>query len=307
MRLLTIVGTRPELIRLCDWEKEIIFTGQHYDYELSGRFIKRLYLTIHYLPDNINHEDTDDLVKHIQIKLKELERIDCIIVHGDTRSALAGALASHQLGIKLAHTEAGVRCYDPNLLEEKYRKTIDHLADFNFCPVPSAVENLMREGITEGVYFVGDILYDKFLKTHKHKNFVFVTIHRRENIENEERLRLLIDNLKQYNYVFFPIHPHTYKCLNKFNIEIPDNITLLSPLDYEKTLYHIRNAKLILTDSGGIEREAFWSGTPCKVLRDKSEWEGYTKAFGEGNAGDKIYQILKERINAIDKFGLSDI
>lgn len=310
-KILTIVGTRPELIRLCDWEKEIIFTGQHFSYEMGQRFLsdkfKDQLKAIYYLPYDINHSDVDTLVREIKLKLKnpfyegagginkELNP-DCILVHGDTRSALAGARVAKDLNILLAHTEAGVRCFE-DTVEEKIRKEIDHLSNYNFCPVPIAVEYLKREGITEGVYFTGDILYDRFLKHQKEDSwdFVFVTIHRFENIENKERLKLLIDNLAQYKTVIFPIHPHTQECLDKFGIKLPSNVLVKSPLDYDETLKFIKDCKLVLTDSGGIEREAFWLGKPCKVLRENTEWKSCTEMFGKGNAGEIIKNILDEK------------
>jgi UDP-N-acetylglucosamine 2-epimerase len=302
MKYLTIIGTRPEIIRLCDWEKEILFTGQHFNYEMGERFLSDLQhpytdecRTIHYLSYDIDHSDIEVIAKEGKKKVKEIKP-DCIIVHGDTRSALAGARIAHDLKILLAHTEAGVRAKDETI-EQIYRREIDYLSNYNFCPVPNAVDFLRDEGINEGVYFIGDTLYDKFLRKHCKDSwdFVFVTIHRKENIEDRNRLQSLIDNLTQYKNVIFPIHPHTQECLDKFGIELSSNIIKKPPLTYEETLNFIRDAKLILTDSGGIQREAFWSGTPCKVLRPSSEWGYYTTCFGDGNAGAKMLEILETK------------
>jgi UDP-GlcNAc3NAcA epimerase len=311
MRTLTILGTRPELIRICDWEKEILFTGQHFSYEMGQKFLtdaskdNRIF---YYLPSNINHSDVDVLIKEIKKVIKfpfyenagEIQKEikpDYIIVHGDTRSALAGARVAKDFGIKLVHTESGVRCYQ-DTIEESIRKEIDILSDFNFCPIPDAIDNLKKEGITKGVYFSGDILYDRFLKHHIDNSwdFVFVTIHRFENIENKERLSYLIESLKKYKNVVFPVHPHTEECLDKFGITLPPNVLKLDPLDYDKTLRYIRDAKLVITDSGGLERESFWSGTPCEVLRNGSEWRKATSLFGNGNAGENIRKVLYEAL-----------
>ena len=300
-RIVTVVGTRPEIIRLCDWEQEVIFTGQHNDFKMGQQFLTEfsnsninLKKKVHHLPHNINHSDIDVIVLNIEKKLKEIGYPDIILVHGDTRSALAGALAGHNCKIIIAHTEAGVRCSDETI-EQRYRKQIDNLAHYNFCPVPIAVEYLAKEHITKGVYYVGDILYDSFLKKRSTWNYVFVTIHRRENILNEKKLKTLIDSLEAYPQVILPLHPHTKKQLAEFNIKLPKNVIVLEPLTHKETLRYIKDAELVLTDSGGVQREAFWSGTPCKMARKATEWGFYTSslgAFGDGKAGDKVYKIL---------------
>lgn len=280
--------------------------GQQFLTSLSQNYKDESRLNIQYLPYGIDHSSVDVITKEIKDKISSGEAIedhdnllnskiprpDVVIVHGDTRSALAGARAARDLNIILAHVEAGVRSFNNEQVEEKIRIEIDHLSNYNFCPTPQAVNNLARVGMKDGVYFTGDIMYDRFVREREHKGFTFVTIHRQENIENEERLRLLIDNLKGYNWVIFPLHPHTNQCLAKFGITKPENVEVIPPLDHKQTLWHIRNAKQVLTDSGGIQREAFWSGTPCKVLRDFDEWSDYTQAFGDGHAGDKILDIL---------------
>jgi len=294
MRYLTICGTRPEIIKLCDWEDEIIFTGQHFSYDMGEKFLLNKKSTrVHFLPTDIDHSNIGVLTQQLEEKLVLLGS-DIIIVHGDTRSTLAGARAAHKLKMCLAHIESGVRCFR-DTVEETYRKEIDQLANYNFCPVPNAVEHLKKEGITEGVYFTGDILYDRFLENRECWDFVFVTIHRQENIENKDKLKQLIDSLKDYGYIIFPLHPHTRECLEKFKIDLPRNVVEMPPLGYEETLRYIKDAKLILTDSGGIQREAYWSGTPCKVARESTEWGYYTGAFGNGKAGDKIKEILDNR------------
>lgn len=296
MKIYTIIGTRPEIIRLCDWEKEIIFTGQHFDYQMGQRFITDLPKDkyIHYLDCNIDHSKIRVIVGKLIEKINEIGKPDCIIVHGDTRSAIAGALTAKKLKILLAHTEAGVRCYD-NTIEEIYRRKIDRISNYNFCPIPIAVNNLRKEGITQGVYFTGDILYDTFIKNRGCWDLVFVTIHRRENIENKDKLKLLIDSLAEYGHVIFPVHPHTRECLDKYNISLPRNVIVKEPLTYKETLQFIRDARLVLTDSGGIQREAFWSGTPCLLARRKTEWGYYTSSFGNGKAGEMIKALLDKK------------
>lgn len=294
MNTLSIVGTRPELIRLCDWEKRVVFTGQHFDHDMGEQFIDKT-KTIHYLPYNIDLNDTDELVRSTLKVLNTLDKPDVIISHGDTRSALASALVAQKLGILLAHTEAGVRCFE-DTVEEKIRKQIDHLANYNFTPIRLANEFLKREGITKGVYFTGDLLYDTFLKDGEKAKFIFCTLHRRENILDKERLTKLIDSLKPYPQVLFPVHPHTKKQLHKFGILLPSNVIPLNPLSHSQTLRYIRDAELVLTDSGGIQREAYWSGTPCRVARKRTEWGYVTNAFGGGKAGEIMLDILTRKL-----------
>ncbi len=306
LRIYTIIGTRPEIIRLCDWELDVLFVNQHKDYLMSQQFLtdfsnresaneKYLGMSRSIYPVLVEDEQNlGAIVEELKRKIEVLGKPDRIIVHGDTRTALAGALTASELKIILAHTESGVRC-DDETLEQYYRIEIDKLSNYNFCPVPIAVDNLAKEGIKDGVYYTGDTMYDRFVKDRRSWDFVFVTIHRRENILEKDRLQQLIDSLKEYDNVIFPVHPHTKKKMKEFGIEMPRNVITMLPLDRKKTLDYIRDAKLVLTDSGGVQREAFWLGTPCKVARKSTEWGYYTGAFGDGNAGDKILQILKDK------------
>ena len=291
---LTIVGTRPELIRLCDWEKRIVFTGQHKDNDMGEAFLDKRKV-IHHLPYTINHQDVDEMINPIVDLIQRIGKPDYIISHGDTRSALASALVAHKLNILLAHTEAGVRCF-MDTVEERIRKRIDHLSNYNFTPIKLANKFLDKEGIVEGVYFTGDLLYDTFLRDRLKHHFVFCTLHRRENILNKDRLTKLIDSLRQYKQVMFPIHPHTKKQLRRFGIILPANVVPLSPLGHSQTLRYIQDAELVLTDSGGIQREAHWLGTPCKVARKNTEWGYVIGAFGNGYAGDKMKDILTRKL-----------
>jgi UDP-N-acetylglucosamine 2-epimerase len=294
MNSLTIVGTRPELIRLCSWENRIVFTGQHKDHDMGEQFLDKT-KKIHYLPYNINHLEAEEMMRPIVDLIGRIGKPDYIISHGDTRSALTSALVAHKLDIILAHTEAGVRCFQ-DTVEERIRKRIDHLANYNFTPIPQANKLLEREGITQGVYYTGDLLYDTFLKNREKCRFVFVTIHRRENILDKQKLTALIDSLKHYPQVIFPVHPHTKQQLRRFGITLPGNVIPLSPLDHSQTLRYIQDAELVLTDSGGIQREAYWCGTPCKVARKQTEWGVATGQFGNGHAGDKMLDILTRKL-----------
>ena len=288
MKIITIIGTRPQFIKLIpDLGTILIDTGQHYDDEMSKNFISELGIK---KPDYSLGETSLSGMIYKLIPILKKEKPDLVIVYGDTRSTLAGAISAKELKIKLAHIEAGVRCYDNSLPEENNRKIVDHLSDYLFCPTEEAVANLHKEGIEKNVFFVGDVLYDRFLEYRSQGRYVLVTIHRQENV-NKERLQEIINSLKPYKKVVFPVHPRTRKCIEESGIKVPDNILLVAPFGYGESLRHIQSAELVITDSGGVQREAYWCGVPCQVLREKSEWKNYNP-YGDGTAGKQIKQIL---------------
>lgn len=292
LKTLSIIGTRPQILKLCPWEKNILYTNQHYDedmmqgLEVSGRRITFL-----------QRHDTNDPAKTAGLIREAVkDRPDVVIVHGDCFSTLAGALYAEGEGIPLAHIEAGPRCF-MDTPEEKIRKKVAKLATWHFCPTMEAVENLNREGITENVYLSGDLLYDKYLEDRC--PYTFCTVHRRENL-TRERLSVILYYISQYGTVLWPMHPHARKVIGEFGLEVPRNVSVLPPLDYKTTMHLIKGARQVITDSGGIERQAFFTGTPCHVFRQASEWESFTKTmsqFGNGSAGKTIYRILQGGIN----------
>ncbi len=359
MKIISVVGARPQFIKLAVLSKTlrkkhrelILHTGQHYADELSKIFFQELKIP---LPDfNLgigsgNHgQQTGRMLQGIEnILLKQ--NPDLVIVYGDTNSTLAGALATSKQNIPLAHVEAGLRSYKKSMPEEINRVVSDHLSDFLFCPTRTAVENLKKEGITKGVYLVGDVMYDSVLQNLKiarktssvikdlalkPNEFFLVTIHRSENTDEPKNLKKIIDILVSIKgRVIFPAHPRVIKFIKIYNLlkrlKSKKDLALIDPVSYWDMLILQENARFILTDSGGVQKEAFFLKTPCITLREETEWtetvkEGLnnvtglnlkkirdilkkeptikntkTHPFGDGKASQKISRIVSKEIHA---------
>jgi len=303
MTFCIITGTRPQIIKIQPIIKElisrkkpfkIIHTGQHYDYEMSKAFFKELKIS---RPDYNLGISTGSASSQLADMIKKLEKIiskinpKIIIVPGDTRSALGGALSANRLGVPLAHIEAGARSNDFELEEEINRRIIDHCSHFLFAPTKNCEKNLKKESVLGSIFNVGDTMYDiflkykKFLKLHKvhDENYVLMTIHRRQNILAKTQLKKIIHLTKEisnngYN-IIFPIHPHTKKQIKNFGISI-SHIDWIEPVNYSEMISLLSKARLLLTDSGGLQKEAFWSNTPCFTIRKSTEW---TETLAEKN------------------------
>jgi UDP-N-acetylglucosamine 2-epimerase len=219
------------------------------------------------------------------------ERPDRVLVYGDTNSTLAGALAAAKLHIPAAHVEAGLRSFNRRMPEEINRLVTDHIADLLFCPTKTAVENLRQEGVLRGIHQVGDVMYDcvltfapiaeqnsKILRelNLKPKGYFLATIHRAENTDDPARLKSLLDALFEINRrlgtVVWPVHPRTRKAMATHRLEKGDSLTLTAPLPYIDFQCLLANARCVLTDSGGLQKEAFFHKIPCLTLRDETEW-----------------------------------
>lgn len=354
-----VVGARPNFIKIAPLVREmkaqklsfeIVHTGQHYDFEMSQIFFKDLSLP---KPD-FNLEvgsgphgwQTGKIMERLEaLFLKRPPNL--VIVVGDVNSTLAGALVSAKLKIPIAHIEAGLRSFDREMPEEINRKLTDHLSTFLFCPTKTAVENLKREGIRKGVYLSGDVMYDAFLEGIKiaqkkskileklnlsSKNYFLATIHRAENTDKKENLKNIVEALCEIKNLVFPCHPRTEKYLKKYGLwkKAKKNLILIEPVGYIDMLWLEKNAKKILTDSGGVQKEAFFAKVPCITLRERTEWvetvrEGWNilvgtdkkkikkavenfdpkssprNVFGRGNSAKKIVKILSQKIK---KFNL---
>jgi UDP-N-acetylglucosamine 2-epimerase len=289
MRILIVVGTRPNIIKLAllykvmmkEFECVIVHTGQHYDKDMSDNFFDELELP----EPNYNLEVGSG--SHAQQTAKAMlslnpilveEKPDLVVVFGDTNASLSGALTAKKLKIPLAHIEAGVRCGDMTQPEELNRVIIDKIADLNFCPTRTAQDNLKAEAIT-GV-FTGDIMLDSFLHysnpVARDKNYVLVTIHREINTDSRERLITIFFALSSIKKsVEFPIHPRTLKMIKEFgiiNAKWFDQFQIIKPVSYLAMLTKIRKASLVITDSGGVQKEAYWAGTPCITLDNQTGW-----------------------------------
>ncbi len=327
MKIIDIVGARPQFIKLAPVLKEImkrddikevlIHTGQHYDYEMSDLFFDELDLK---RPDyhlgvgsGTHGYQTAEMIKKIEDVLIK-EEPDIVMVYGDTNSTLAGALASAKLHIKVAHVEAGLRSFNKRMPEEINRILTDHISDFLFCPTKQAVKNLKREGIEKGVYLTGDVMYDAIMiyikiaeknsyildkLSRKPKSYIVATIHRAENTDNRKRLFNILKGLDIVSQkicpVILPLHPRSMKKIKEYGVETK-YIKIVKPVSYLDMLILEKNAKVVITDSGGIQKEAFFFKVPCITLRDETEWvetvrSGWNKLV-KAEIKDIFYSIL---------------
>ena len=345
------------LKRYQDVQTAIIHTGQHYDKNMSEVFFRELQM-----PSPKYNLGVGSSTPGMQMgrMLSGIERVllkeepDFVVVFGDTNSTLAGALAAARLKYKtktltrkesyrypiIGHVEAGLRSYKKRMPEEINRTLTGHISDIHFCPSSCAVGNLRREGIVRNVYNVGDIMYDSLLYFIRKlapkqdlldklgllaRQYYLVTVHREENTDVLENLQKIIDILENLDLpVLFPIHPRTRKAIKALGIKF-SNIRLISPLSYLDMLVVEKSARLIITDSGGVQKEAFYLNVPCVVLRDESEWKellatgynvltglnkkrvfkavarltklrhyaGKIKFYGDGSANIKIAKIIR--------------
>ena len=304
MKLVTIVGARPQFIKACmlsqafkkypQIDEIIIHTGQHYDYNMSDIFFKQLNLPEADYNLAVGSGSHAEQTAKMLIKLEKLMlslQPDMVIVYGDTNSTVAGSLAAAKLHIPIAHIESGLRSFNKNMPEEINRIITDHVSDYLFCPTDTAISNLQKEGISNGVYQTGDIMYDTvtYFKTEATKQssvlndltliqdgYYLATIHRAENTDDPIRLHSILKALRQLDKaVIIPLHPRTKNKIKEFNLThaaSSPNIKLVDPLNYFDMLVLATNASAILTDSGGLQKEAYMLKTPCITLRDETEW-----------------------------------
>lgn len=294
MHFCLIVGTRPQIIKSQPIIREIfarkskltlIHTGQHYDYQMSKVFFKELKIRDPDLNLGVKPNSSVNQLAQIMIKLeKPLQKInpDVVIVPGDTRSALGAALCANRLGIKVAHVEAGARSMEFDMEEEINRRIIDHCSNMLFAPTKNCYNNLAKESVIGSFYMSGDTMYDVFLEfkkildLQKHDSkYVLMTIHRKDNIENRANINKILDLVKIIRKkgwkIIFPIHPHTQKQIQSFGLKL-DEIDVIEPVKYSEMLELLSSARMLITDSGGLQKEAYWTETPCVTMRKSTEW-----------------------------------
>lgn len=319
MKVLSVVGARPQLIKaaavsrvLRERHREVlVHTGQHYDRNMSDLFFEELAIP---LPDynlGVGSATQAAQTAAMLIGLEQIaidERPDWILVYGDTNSTLAGSLAAAKLLIPIAHVEAGLRSFDRRMPEEVNRVVTDHLSALLLCPSRQATENLAVEGITAGVRIVGDVMLDAFqdalgravqtstiLKRVELTpgGYLLATVHRAENTDDPARLRAIIDALGRTGEpVVLPLHPRTRKVLDQVVTDLPSGVRLIDPVGYLDMLVLEKSSRLILTDSGGVQKEAYWLGVPCITLRDQTEWVETVDAGWNVLVGAKTDRIL---------------
>lgn len=301
MKIASIVGARPQFIKCAPVSRELrkaheeilIHTGQHYDHGMSEVFFEELAIPE---PDynlgigsGTHGHQTGTMLGAIEDVLVK-EEPDVILVYGDTNSTLAGALAAAKLHIPVAHVEAGLRSFDRRMPEEVNRVLTDHASDLLFCPTATAVSHLADEGVTRGVHLVGDVMYDamnhnRAVAEERSRiledvgvspgEYLAVTVHRPSNTDDRDNMAAIIGALGEAGMpVVFPVHPRTRRFLGEYGLleRMPGNIRLTEPLGYLDMLHLMAHATKILTDSGGIQKEAYMLGVPCITLRENTEW-----------------------------------
>lgn len=348
MKILTVVGARPQFIKAAavsrvmreKHEEILVHTGQHYDENMSKIFFEELQIP---KPDynlEVGSGTHGKQTGQMLISLEEIymkEKPDAVLVYGDTNSTFAGALCASKLLIPVAHVEAGLRSFNMNMPEEQNRILTDHISKVLFAPTDTAVKNLKNEGVTDRVYNVGDVMYDAVLHfkglaekksnlterlSLKGEKYILTTIHRAENTNDIERLKSIVEALNECGkQVILPLHPRTKKYMESYSLNFSNNVKIIDPVGYLEMIDLEMNAEKIVTDSGGVQKEAFFMHKPCITMRDETEWvetvdngwnviAGTDKAkildyivsfepkekqksiFGDGKASEKVLNII---------------
>lgn len=361
MKIVTVVGARPQFIKAVavsrvirkDNEEILVHTGQHYDKNMSDIFFEELHIP---KPDynlNIGSASHARQTAAMMVGVEDVllkEKPDYLMVYGDTNSTLAGALAASKILVPIIHIEAGLRSFNMAMPEEQNRILTDRISKYLFCPTETAVKHLKNEGITKGVYNVGDVMCDAVLyyskkldsfdkeyffgrlnglfgKVNSIEKWYLATVHRAENTDTAEKVREILSAFEQFDKpVIFPVHPRTKCLVTELNEQNHyKNILFTEPIGYLDMLFFTKNAVKVVTDSGGLQKEAYILNTPCITVRDQTEWsetlignhnilakcnyrdilskvyhteiaEGKTQAFyGYGDAARKICVILNGR------------
>ncbi len=342
MRLVTIAGARPQFVKVAvvaralgkleGVDHTLIHTGQHFDYCMSAQFFDELAI-----PEPAHNLEIAG-GPHGQMTGRMMEAIeglflanppDAVLVFGDTNSTLAGALVAAKLHLPVYHIEAGLRSFNRRMPEEVNRVLSDHVSTLLFCPTPSAVDHLASEGIADGVHLVGDVMYDATLFAKEaarqrstikadldlvDDEYVLLTLHRAENTDDPTRLTEIlryIEKQAEARTVIFPVHPRTKLAFERYGINT-NFCRMIEPVGYIDMHALIAEASMVMTDSGGLQKEAYFHRKPCLTLRDETEWvetidAGWNRlwtspnylprreidAYGDGDAGGKIAEIIQ--------------
>jgi UDP-N-acetylglucosamine 2-epimerase len=360
MKVATIIGARPQFIKAgalsrtfvnhnlgdpsASIQEILVHTGQHYDDEMSAIFFRELEIPEPQYNLNIGSGSHGQQTGRMLMALEEVllrEKPDWVLVYGDTNSTLAGVLAAAKLHLPIAHVEAGLRSFNRLMPEEINRVVADHLAALLLCPSQMAVDNLALEGISKGVFLTGDVMADALQFAEEKsadstilkrlglqpKGYLLTTVHRPENTDKRERLDHIIAALGALDEtVVFPVHPRTRKLLQANGYKISRNVHLIEPVGYLDSIALQKSARILMTDSGGMQKEAYWLRVPCITLRDQTEWvetvesgwnvltgadrkriveavltakepSSYSALYGDGRAAERIIDRLAKQVS----------
>jgi UDP-GlcNAc3NAcA epimerase len=342
MKIVTIIGARPQFIKAAvvsriisrchvqgaapSVQELVVHTGQHYDYNMSRVFFEELSIPEPHYHLEVGSGSHGHMTGQMLAKVEDVlveERPDRVLVYGDTNSTLAGALAGAKLHIPVAHVEAGLRSFNRRMPEEINRVLTDHVSELLFAPTDEAIKNLVREGITDGVFKVGDVMLDAFLhhKADAEKDsrilvdlgvepgrYYLATVHRQENTDDPNGLSGIFNALRTIGGnglpIILPLHPRTRRSIEGYGIQMPSGseVRFIEPLGYLDMIHLEANAALILTDSGGVQKEACFAGVPCVTLRNETEWVETVEAGVNFLAGAQTDSIITafERARTVD-------
>ena len=335
MKVITVIGARPQFIKAAPFARAaqenniqeiLVHTGQHYDYQMSEVFFKELSIPAPKynlsISGGTHGHMTGEMLKGVEDVLLQ-EKPDALLVYGDTNSTLAGALAASKLHIPVIHVEAGLRSWNRKMPEEVNRVLTDHISDKLFCSSQIGVENLKAEGITTGVYCEGDIMADANrlaveVVTNDLEKYIFeagvdlkdgsrfalATIHRAESTDTHESLSSIVTAINQCADIpiIVPLHPRTRIKMDEFSLSFEKHVTLIDPVGYLQMTALLSACRKVITDSGGLQKEAYWMGKPCVTLRSETEWletveEGRNRLWSPGDDIAHLFQQLEQEAN----------
>lgn len=319
MKILTVIGARPQFIKasvvsraiqqIKDIEEIMLHTGQHFDANMSDIFFNQLNIPRPHIQLDIHGGSHGEMTGRMLAEIEQAlltHKPDRVLVYGDTNSTLAGALAAAKLHIPVAHVEAGLRSFNMQMPEEINRILTDQMSDILFCPTDTAVKNLQDEGFANKpvqVLQVGDVMQDSALLFAKKavaptgvlpEDFILATLHRAENTDNPQRLAAIVSALntlhKTVAPVLLPLHPRTRKLIAQNGLEL--NVHLIDPVGYFEMVWLLDHCQLVLTDSGGVQKEAFFFGKACVTMRDQTEWVELIEAGANELVGADTVKII---------------
>nr|WP_298996098.1 UDP-N-acetylglucosamine 2-epimerase (non-hydrolyzing) [uncultured Allomuricauda sp.] len=335
MKIITIIGARPQFVKAAMVSKAIqeingkaktkiseiiVHTGQHFDSNMSDIFFNQMAIPKPHYDLGINSLThgamTGQMLENIEKVLKK-ENPDWVLVYGDTNSTIAGALAAKKMHIKVAHVEAGLRSFNMEMPEEINRILTDRISDILFCPTDTAIKNLVKEGFENmGVKIVrtGDIMLDaaNFYRKYASKpsevkeesDFVLVTLHRAENTNSKAKLKGIFSALSKISStksIILPLHPRTKQYIDKYGIELNPKINTIPPMGYLEMIWLLSNCSMVITDSGGVQKEAYFFKKPCLTIREETEWTELVKSNVNFLVGSDESKILKTYQHASKK------